>query len=100
MIKRGTKTETRRRWQTPHAKEGGTYPIQTRMFQPRAECPIFKAPYVFRQRLGDMTEEEAAREGGYTLAEYKRLWERINETSWDDDEVVYVVGIEYLGVNG
>ena len=42
---------------------------------------------VYTQRLGDMSEEEALKEGGYSLEEFKKLWERING-SWNPDEVV------------
>lgn len=95
MIKSGTKTETRRNWKRKMAKIGGVYPVQTKLFQPKAECETIKANYVFRQRLGDMSEEEANREGGYTLNEYKAEFTRINGI-WDDDLVVYVVGFEHI----
>ena len=43
----------------------------------------------YRQKLGDMTEEDAQKEGGYTLAEFKKVWESING-KWDPDEEVWV----------
>lgn len=95
MIKSGIKTETRRNWKRKMAKKGGIYPVQTRMFQPKKECELIKAKYVFQQRLGDMTEEEAQREGGYTLSQFKETFEKINGF-WDDDLVVYVVGFEHI----
>ena len=95
MIKSGTKTETRRNWKRKMAKVGGVYPVQTKMFQPKAECELIRAVYVFQQRLGDMTKGEALREGGYTLEGYKAEFTRINGY-WDDDLVVYVVGFEHI----
>lgn len=44
---------------------------------------------VYRQRLGDITPEEVVKEGGYTLAEFKDIWERINDR-WNPDDVVIV----------
>ena len=38
----GRKTATRRDWKRPHAKVGGTYPVQAKMYQPRIECPIIE----------------------------------------------------------
>lgn len=33
---------------------------------------------VFRQRLGDVTSEEALKEGGYTVAGFRERWREIN----------------------
>lgn len=91
MIADGTKTETRRIWDGWHAKVGGTYAVQSRRYQPRSECIIIACTNRYTQRLGDMTEENARAEGGYTLAQFKALWERINRVPWDDNQIVHVV---------
>lgn len=93
----GKKTETRRIWKSWHAKVGGVYPMQTKMYQPRVECPLIKCTNRYMQPLGEMTEENAKAEGGYTLEEYKAVWERINLIPWDDSMVVYVVVYKYFG---
>jgi hypothetical protein len=47
---------------------------------------------VYKQRLGDMTDDDAYKEGGYTLEEYKEKWNEIYTNSpWDDDREVWVV---------
>ncbi len=38
-----------------------------------------------------MTEKDADKEGGYTLKEFKRVFEDITKTVWEDDLVVWVV---------
>ena len=48
-----------------------------------------------RQRLGDVTPEEALKEGGYTFEEYKEVWRRING-SWDPSIVVWVYEFRLL----
>jgi ParB family chromosome partitioning protein len=47
---------------------------------------------VEKKRLGDFTEEDAKREGGYTLAEFKEIWESIHgKGSWNINSKVSVV---------
>lgn len=46
---------------------------------------------VYEQPLGEMDEGSARNEGGYTLAEYRRLWEIIGKKPWNPLETVYVV---------
>ncbi|GAH14707.1 unnamed protein product, partial [marine sediment metagenome] len=87
--------ETRRNWKKVMVKVGGTYPIQLRMFQPRSECELIKVKYLFNQRLGDMSEEEAKREGGYTLKGFRETFTVING-HWDNDLIVYVIGFKYI----
>jgi len=76
------------------AKVGGVYPCQTSLFQPNEEVEVFiRATDVYKQKLKDMTEEDARKEGGYTLEEFKRVWKEING-SWDPDLEVWVVEFE------
>ena len=46
-----------------------------------------------RKRLGDFTEEDAQKEGGYTLNQFKKVWTDLHE-KWDDSEIVYVISFE------
>ncbi len=96
MIEDGIKTVTRRLWKTPYAKVGGTYAVQIKMYQLRKDCPIIKATKVYRQPLGKMTEEDAQKEGGYTLEQFKARFEEITKKPWDPDVVPYVVEFEHL----
>ena len=91
MIKTGSKTATRRLWKKPHVKPGGVYPVQVRMFQPKADCSFIRVNAVYQQRMGDMTEKDAQKEGGYTLKEFKEVFETVTKTVWDDNLVVWVV---------
>jgi hypothetical protein len=47
-------------------------------------------PDVVRKRLGEFTAEDAQREGGYTLSQFREMWER-QIGPWDPNESVYLV---------
>jgi ParB family chromosome partitioning protein len=46
-----------------------------------------------RKKLKYFNEEDAEREGGYTLSEFKRIWKEIHK-EWDEDQLVYVIHFE------
>jgi hypothetical protein len=96
MIRKGLKTETRRNWKRKMAKVNGVYSIQTKMFQNRSDSELLKVNYIFKQKLGDMTEDQANKEGGYTLNEFKKKFENINGF-WSNELEVYAIGFIYLG---
>jgi hypothetical protein len=50
---------------------------------------------VYQERLGDMTEQDAWEEGGYTLDEYKETFQRIYGF-WDDNRIVWAVKFEII----
>lgn len=87
------KTETRRLWKRQKAVPGSCHQAQTRMYTREyfAKLDILE---VFQQPLGEMTEQDAKAEGGYTLAQYRHVLEEINGTPWDDKQVVFVVRFE------
>jgi ParB family chromosome partitioning protein len=43
-----------------------------------------------RKRLGEFTEDDAQQEGGYSLAEFREYWRRVNG-EWNPDEVIYLI---------
>lgn len=97
MIKDGRKHVTRRDWMRKMAKEGGSYPIQTHAFQSKEDCHGFiECTALYKQKLGDMTEEDAWEEGGYELQGFREVWGDING-EWDPDKEVYVVEFDYIG---
>lgn len=99
LIIRGIKVETRRTWDTPKARPGKRYPVQIRRYQPGALCPMIAVRDVWRQRLGDMTERDANREGGFSLSEFKwTVWPQATGLEFDEDLVVYVVS--FLCIRG
>lgn len=45
--------------------------------------------------MGDISEEDARAEGGYTVEEFKEVWKRIHG-SWNPNEEVWVVEFERI----
>jgi ParB family chromosome partitioning protein len=48
---------------------------------------------VERKKLKYFNEEDAKREGGRTLAQFKKRWKETNG-QWDDDQLVYIIRFE------
>lgn len=112
-IRTGSKTVTRRNWKPGYGPRiGSVQMVKTADMLPEdadPPSPLFVSHedcdcYVqvmdkYRQPLGEMTDEDAQKEGPYeTVDEFKSGWERINgEGSWDPDHVVTVVEYEYVG---
>lgn len=48
---------------------------------------------VERKRLKYFDDEDARREGGYTLKEFKKHWQDLNR-DWDEDQFVYIIHFE------
>jgi ParB family chromosome partitioning protein len=48
---------------------------------------------VQRKKLGDFTETDAKREGGYTLEQFKKVWIDLHGV-WNDNETVIVINFE------
>jgi len=92
LIHEGIKTATRRNWKKRMVKVGGRYKMKTQLFSHISYGGI-EVKKVYQQKLGDMTEEDAKKEGGYTLEEFRQVWKEING-SWDDDLKVWVVEFE------
>jgi len=90
-IRKGAKTQTSRK-SLPDAliKPGAIF--YASIFEPKYLRLRVKG--VERKRLGDFTAEDAKREGGYTLPEFKKVWEEIHDQEWDDGETVYVIKFE------
>lgn len=96
LIKQRIKRESRRAWKgKPKVKVGRFYPImRDYRHKHNPDDGYILIEKLWRQRLGDMSEQEAQAEGGYTLAEYKEVWIDING-SWNSDEVVWVVDFDF-----
>lgn len=93
----GIKTETRRTWEKPRAKAGSDHQCRTRMFSGKDDYfAIVDILDVYQQPLGEMTEEAARKEGGYTLAEYAHIWEIIGGSPLNPLEEVWVVEMALL----
>lgn len=91
------KTETRRSWAKPRAKVGAEHFCRLRFDHNYfAKVEILD---VYQQPLGEMTEEAARNEGGYTLIEYAHIWQIINGSLLNPAEEVYVVEMKCTEVN-
>ncbi|MFC1985911.1 ParB/RepB/Spo0J family partition protein [Chloroflexota bacterium] len=89
-IIRGVKTQTARKSKDPRLQIGSVVRAQVTHF---ADLEIKN---ILRKKLGDFTEEDAKREGGYTLEEFKEVWRNLHG-KWDPEEHVYVIQFEFLG---
>ena len=87
LIAKGVKTQTSRKGiPDPKVKVGAI--VHASVWEPRfADIRITS---IERKRLGDFTEEDAEREGGYTLKEFKEVWKKIHG-EWNPDESVYMI---------
>jgi len=88
MILDGSKTATRRTHKRPLKPD--------KIIRVKRDWYHFYDPPIclyleksYDQRLGDMTKEDAKKEGGYTLDEFRKIWIEING-AWDPDQVVRV----------
>jgi ParB/RepB/Spo0J family partition protein len=89
-ILKGTKTQTSRKGiPSSNIREGAT--IHAAVWEPNVAT--LKVTSIRRKRLGDFTEEDAKKEGGYTLAGFRETWKKIHG-NWNGDDYVYVIGFE------
>lgn len=82
-IRKGTKIQTSRKGLDPKIHVGAKVEAYTKF----ADLRITD---ISRKRLGDFTEEDAKREGGYTLEEFKRVWKKLHD-EWNPSETVNVI---------
>ncbi len=83
-ILKQVKKQTSRKAKDPRLQKGVRVRAQVTYF---ADLEIED---VYRKKLGEFNEEDARREGGYTLEEFKEVWKKLHG-KWDDRESVYVI---------
>jgi len=83
-IVKGDKTQTSRKNKDPRLKAGVKVRAQVTHY---ADLEITN---IIRKKLGDFDEEDAIREGGYTLEEFKGVWRKLHG-EWNPNESVYVI---------
>ncbi len=82
----GIKTQTSRKSIDSKIQEGAV--IRANLWQPAFAELIVKK--IEKKKLGDFTEEDAEREGGYTLEEFKQVWKNIHG-NWNPNETVNTI---------
>jgi ParB family chromosome partitioning protein len=91
-ILEGKKTQTSRTTiPDPKIKAGAT--VHASISEPH--IADLRITSVERKKLKYFNEEDAEREGGYTLNEFKRIWKEIRG-EWNEDQLVYVIHFEKL----
>lgn len=92
----GQKTQTRRVWkgQKRRVKIGSVHLAKTWMFSSKhfAKLLIRNA---HKERLGDITEEDALKEGYNSIRDFVQDWKKVNN-SHDPDLVVWVIEFEVV----
>jgi len=91
-ILKDIKTQTSRKGiPDPKVKVGAI--VHASVWQPHfADLRVLS---IERKKLGEFTEEDAKREGGYTLNEFKSVWKDIHG-EWDDNESVVIIHFERI----
>ncbi len=84
LIIKGKKTQTSRKGLDPRWKDGAIVPAAITHF---ADLRILG---ITRKQLGEFTDEDADREGGYDLAEFKKVWVGLHG-EWNPNETVSVI---------
>lgn len=77
MILSGRKTATRRLWSRPMVKVGGIYKAKLKLFSKDYFAKI-KVIKLYKQRLGDMTQEDYVKEGYLWQYQFIDVWKEIN----------------------
>lgn len=89
---RGMKTQTSRTGvPDPKIKAGAI--VRAAIWEPHVAD--LRISSVERKRLKYFDEEDAKREGGYTLEQFKKLWKK-TRGEWDEDQLVYVIHFEKI----
>ncbi len=83
-IVQGGKTQTARKSKDPRLQLGSIVRVQITNY---ADLEVLD---VHRKRLADFDEEDALREGGYTLDEFKDVWRQLHGV-WIPEENVNVI---------
>jgi hypothetical protein len=88
----GTKTQTSKT-SIPDPKIRPGAVVHAAIFEPHvAELRITS---VERKRLKYFDEEDAKREGGYNLIQFKKMWKETHG-EWDEDQLVYIIRFDIV----
>jgi len=88
-IVKNVKTQTARKSKDPRLQKGVIVRAQITHF---ADLEVTD---IYRKKLEDLDEDDAQREGGYTLEEFREVWKALHG-SWNPKESVYIVRFNLL----
>lgn len=89
---KGIKTQTSRTGiPDPKIKAGTT--VRAAIWEPRVAD--LRITSIERKRLKYFDEEDAKREGGYTLEQFRKIWKK-RHGRWDEDQLAYVIHFEKI----
>lgn len=88
IVKR-LKTQTARKSKDPRLQVGSEVRVQITHYAD------IKIKDIIRKKLGDFSEEDAKREGGYSLEEFKKVWQKLHG-KWHPEEMVYTIQFELI----
>jgi ParB family transcriptional regulator, chromosome partitioning protein len=87
---KGIKTQTSR-LALPDQKVRAGATVRAAIWEPHvADLRIIS---IERKKLKYFDEEDAKREGGYTVEQFKKQWKKIHD-QWDENQLVYVIHFE------
>ena len=102
MIRSESKTVTRREWAENYARpnEGTVHIASDEMFtsDKDADCYI-RILDIYDQSLGEMSDEDAQKEGNYkSMEEFRDGYAKVyGDDAWSSEKTVAVVEFEYVG---
>ena len=92
LLLKGVKTQTSRNdMPDPKIKAGAT--VHAAIWEPHVVD--LRITSIERKRLRYFDEEDAKREGGYTLEEFREKWTEAHG-DWDENQLVYVIHFEKI----
>ena len=99
-ILRGDKTQTRREWpRGPRVKVGALHQCRLRMLRKDTTFAVVLVTGLRRERLCEITDEDARREGYESRAAYFEVYGRIySDVQQHDPRLVYVVDFKAVKV--
>jgi ParB family chromosome partitioning protein len=89
---KGVKTQTSRP-NLPDAKVKPGAVVHAAIWEPHVVD--IRITSIERKRLKYFNEEDAKREGGYTMEQFKKQWKR-KRGEWDENQLVYVIHFEKI----
>jgi len=95
LVRYGSKTTTVRPLRRTRMTAGSVYAAKLSVVSDRSFARLLVTD-VYRRRLGDLTPEEAARDGAASLDDFRKKWE-VAYGRWDPARIARVIEFRALG---